>query len=132
MKPELWENPPRRVAFDWATRRKPLAGRTLWMLELTLVLMEGCVELKEKAEGGGLRAGKRLSAWLGFAPNGSSMPVFAARETRPRRRAVARRRANLVGRLRAVEELASIGKFAGGEVGADLHRGSAPWAVPTG
>jgi hypothetical protein len=27
-RPELEEKSPRRVAFDWATRRKPLAGRT--------------------------------------------------------------------------------------------------------
>jgi hypothetical protein len=38
-RPELEEKSPRRVAFDWATRRKPLAGRTLWMLEPALVLL---------------------------------------------------------------------------------------------
>jgi hypothetical protein len=28
MQPEFLSELPRRVAFDWATRRKPLAGRT--------------------------------------------------------------------------------------------------------
>jgi len=58
--------------------------------------------------------------------------VFRSLDTLPRRRAVARRRANLAGRLRAVEELASLSEFAGGEVDANLHRRSAPWAIPTG
>jgi hypothetical protein len=38
----------------------------------------------------------------------------------------------LVGGLGTVEELASISEFVSGEVGADLHRGSALWAIPTG
>jgi hypothetical protein len=132
MEPELKQTPPRRVAFDWATRRKPLAGRTLWMLEPTLVLTGGRADVKEKPEGGRLRAGERSLMRLYAGPNGISMVVFRGRGTLPRRRAVARRHANLVGRLRAVEELASIGEFPGGEVGTDLHRRSAVWAVPTG
>src|ERR1041384_1978628 len=66
--------------------------------------------------------------WLGPYFDGR----FCGRRTRLRRRAVARRRSNLVGGLRAVEELASISEFPGSEVGTDLHRRSAPWAVPTG
>jgi hypothetical protein len=66
-----------RVAFDWATRRKPLAGRTLWMREPTLVLREGRVDLKEKPEGGRLRVGARSLMRLYSGPNGSSTPVFA-------------------------------------------------------
>jgi len=64
MKPQLWEKSPRRVAFDCATRRKPLAGRTLWMLEPTLVLWEGRVDLQEKSEGGPLRVGERCPVRL--------------------------------------------------------------------
>ena len=77
MRPELSQKPPRRVAFDWGTRRKPLAGRTLWMLEPALVLREGRVELKEKPEGGRLRVGVRLLVRLYSGPNGSSMSGFA-------------------------------------------------------
>jgi len=49
MQSEFGKRPPRRVAFDWATRRKPLAGRTLWMLEPTLVLTGEWADTKEKA-----------------------------------------------------------------------------------
>jgi hypothetical protein len=77
IKPQLYEKPPRRVAFDWATRRKPLAGWTLWMLEPALVLMQGCVDLKEKPEGGRLRIGARPLMLLYSGANGGSMPVFA-------------------------------------------------------
>ena len=59
MQSEFRRRPPRRVAFDWATRRKPLAGRTLWMLEPTLVRMEGRVDLQVRVHGGLLRAGAR-------------------------------------------------------------------------
>lgn len=48
------------------------------MLEPTLVLMEGCVDRKEKSEGGGLRVGEQSPMRLHSAPNGSSMPVFVA------------------------------------------------------
>src|SRR2546422_736235 len=72
------KRPPRRVAFDWATRRKPLAGRTLWMLEPTLVLTGEWADTKEKAARGRMRIGERSAVWLRCAPNHSSMPVFAA------------------------------------------------------
>jgi|SRR5579872_65280 len=77
MKPQLSEKSPRRVAFDWATRRKPLAGRTLWMLERTLILREERVDLKDKLEGGQLRVGERSLMRLYSGPNPSSMPVLA-------------------------------------------------------
>ena len=47
------------------------------MLEPTLVLREGCVELQEKSEGGFLRIGERWTMRLHSVPKGSSMPVFA-------------------------------------------------------
>ena len=78
MTPEFWDEAACRVAFDWATRRKPLAGRTLWMLEPVLVLMAGCVELKEESEGGRLRLANDRSMRLQSVPNGSSTLAFAA------------------------------------------------------
>jgi hypothetical protein len=77
MKSQLLEKSPSRVAFDWATRRKPLAGRTLWMLEPSLVRREGRVDPKEKPEGGRLRIGECSLMRLYSGPNGSSMPGFA-------------------------------------------------------
>ena len=77
MRPKLSQKPARRVAFDWGTRRKPLAGRTLWMLEPTLVLLEGFVDLKRKSEGGRLRVGERWPMRLHSDLSGCSMPVFA-------------------------------------------------------
>ena len=47
------------------------------MLEPTLVLREGRVDLKEKPEGGRLRVGARALMRLYSGPNGSSTPVFA-------------------------------------------------------
>lgn len=52
--------------------------------------------------------------------------------TRPRRRAVARRRARLAVNLRTVEELASVSQFNGGEIASDLHVGTALRATPSG
>jgi hypothetical protein len=48
------------------------------MLEPTLVLREGRVDLKEKPEGGRLRIGECSLMRLYSGPNGSSMPGFAA------------------------------------------------------
>lgn len=48
------------------------------MLEPTLVLMEGCVDLKEKSEGGRLRVGERWPMRSHSTPKGSSILVFAA------------------------------------------------------
>ena len=48
------------------------------MLKPTLVLMEGCVALKNRAERGRLRVGERSPMRLYSDPNDSSMPVFAA------------------------------------------------------
>ncbi len=76
--PEFKRKALRRVAFDWATRRKLLAGRTLWMLEPTLVLMEGRVDLKVRAARGQFRAGKRLLMGLHWTANRSSTAVLAA------------------------------------------------------
>jgi len=80
----------------------------------------------------GTAGGERSPMRLHSDPSGSSMPVFAAEAYGRVGVQFARRRASLFVIQRTVEELASIGEFAGGEVGADLHRGSAPWAVPTG
>ena len=48
------------------------------MLEPTLVLREGGLELKEKSEGGRLRVGERSLMRLYAGPKGISMVVFAA------------------------------------------------------
>lgn len=48
------------------------------MLEPTLVLREGRVDLKEKPEGGPLRVGERCPVRLHRALEGSSTAVFAA------------------------------------------------------
>ena len=55
---------------------KPLAGRTLWMLEPTFVPRERRSDLKENPEGGRLRVGGCSLMRLYSGPNGSSMPVF--------------------------------------------------------
>jgi hypothetical protein len=47
------------------------------MLEPTLVLREGCVDLKEKPEGGRLRVGERSRMRLYAGPDRNSMVVFA-------------------------------------------------------
>jgi hypothetical protein len=47
------------------------------MLEPTLVLREGRVDLKGKPEGGWLRVGERSLMRSYSGTNGSSMPVFA-------------------------------------------------------
>ena len=47
------------------------------MLEHTLVLREGRVDVKEKSEGGPLRVGERSLMRLHCAPKGISMSVFA-------------------------------------------------------
>src|SRR5438477_11538181 len=57
---------------------------------------------------------------------------FGRGDTQPGRRAVARRCGSLTGRLRTVEELASVGEVAGGKIAANLHSGSASRATPTG
>ena len=49
---EFGEGLPRRGTFDWATRRKPLAGRTLWMREPGLVLLEVVANPAEEFAGG--------------------------------------------------------------------------------
>jgi hypothetical protein len=46
------------------------------MLEPTLVLREGRVDLKEKPEGGRLRVGEHSLDAFVLCPNGISMPVF--------------------------------------------------------
>ena len=48
------------------------------MLEPTLVLREGRVDLKERTEGGRLRVGERLLMRVYAGPNGISMVAFAA------------------------------------------------------
>jgi hypothetical protein len=57
---------------------------------------------------------------------------FGGAGTRACRRAVARRRTELVAGLRAVEVSPSLSQLAGNEVGAYLHRGSALRARPGG
>jgi len=47
------------------------------MLEPTLVLKEGRVDLKGRPEGGRLRVGKRSLMRLYSGPSGNSMPAFA-------------------------------------------------------
>lgn len=78
VRPELYENPSRRVAFDWAIRRKPLAGRTLWMLEPTLVLTGEWCEPKEEAAKKFFRLGDRSQVWRRSAPRCEFKAVLAA------------------------------------------------------
>ncbi len=66
------------------------------------------------------------------AASAHALTRFGGASTRTRRRAVARRSAWLAADLRAVEEFASLSQLAGGEVGTDQHRGSAPRAKPCG